>query len=203
MGAGRSTSGSIAAYARRGGAAAIALTLLALVACDLWVAGFRGWWDRHSLTGSIVASLLVVGATGLIFDEAIARHQRRDRATSVAVQGMILYAQARQAFRAVVAEIGRASDSDDALEQVRPLANMVLSASPSLFDDTQARLFLDRLQRLMGSMIRTLAKPPAGGAAGDARKRLETEMAQLQASAEPLRARLPAEYRSMLDEPLV
>jgi hypothetical protein len=61
-------------------AVAIASGLVAIVACDLWIASFRDWWDRHSLTGSIVSSLLVLGVTALIVDEILARRQRRERA---------------------------------------------------------------------------------------------------------------------------
>lgn len=57
--------------------------------------------------GSILASLLAVGVTALIFDEVIARQRRRERATSVAVQAMILYAQARRAFGAILAGAAR------------------------------------------------------------------------------------------------
>ena len=63
---------------RRRVAAVCALTtLLVLVGCDLWIAGFRAWWDRHSLTASVVSSLLVLAVAGLIVDEVVARRQRR------------------------------------------------------------------------------------------------------------------------------
>jgi hypothetical protein len=201
MNSDRSSAGSIVPYIRRGAAAVIALTLLALVLSDLEIAQARGWWDRHSLTGSVVASLLVLGVTALIFDEVIARHQRRERASTVAVQGLILYSQARRAYGAVLAGVDAASGSSNASEEMRPLASMLLTASPSLFDDPVARVFLERLQRLMGSLLQTLAAAPARGQGGDQRAPLMAEMAQLQASIEPLRARLPAEYRSLFDEP--
>jgi hypothetical protein len=43
------------------------------------------------LTGDAVTSLLVVAVTALIFDEIVARRRRWDRATSVAVQVLILF----------------------------------------------------------------------------------------------------------------
>lgn len=144
--------------------------------------------------------MLVVGVTGLIFDEAIARYQRRDRASTVAVQGLILYSQACRAYAAVLADVDGASDSR-ASEEMRPLASMLLTASPSLFDDPVARVFLERIQRLMGSMLQARSASPDGVNGGDRREPLEAEMAQLRASVEPLRARLPAEYRSLFDEP--
>ena len=60
------------ALPRRLAAALVAMALLALIACDQFVSGFPAWWDRHSLTGSIVSSLLVLAVTALIVDEVVA-----------------------------------------------------------------------------------------------------------------------------------
>ncbi|MCU1493788.1 MAG: hypothetical protein JWO62_1552, partial [Acidimicrobiaceae bacterium] len=57
---------------RRVAALGVALALLALVACDLWIQSVRVWWDQHSLTGSVVSSLLVLAVTALIVDEVVA-----------------------------------------------------------------------------------------------------------------------------------
>jgi len=85
---------------RRAAAVVVAMTLLALVATDLWMAGVRMWWDRHSITGSVTSSLLVVAFTGLIVDEVVADRQRRDRSASVAVQALIVYGQIRRTYAA-------------------------------------------------------------------------------------------------------
>lgn len=130
------------ALVRRVAAVAVALTLSGLIAGDLWIAGFRTWWDRHSLTGSIVASLLVLAVTGLIVDEVVARRQRRERAVSVAVQGLIVFGQARRAFGAVSSSDVEQLRSSAAAEELRTLEGMLLTASPSLFDDPAARPFL-------------------------------------------------------------
>ena len=58
----------------------MAVLLLALVASDLWIERARVWWDRHSLTSSVVSNLLVLAVTALIVDEVIARRQRQERA---------------------------------------------------------------------------------------------------------------------------
>ncbi|MGA3219711.1 MAG: hypothetical protein ABSE77_11665 [Acidimicrobiales bacterium] len=76
---------------RRAAAVTTAGVLLGLVACDVWVAGVRAWWDRHSFTSCVVSSLLVLGVTVLIIDEVLARRQRRERAGPVAVQALIVY----------------------------------------------------------------------------------------------------------------
>jgi len=175
------------------------MTLLALVACDVWIGGFRGWWDRHALTGSIVSSLVVVAATALIVDEVIARRQRRDRAMSVAVQGLIVFGQARRAYGAVIATGGGPPRSTSAPEELRTLASMLLTASPSLFDDPAARRFLEQVERFSASMIRTVSASPAPGPSAEDRERLLSEMSELQTTVAPLLARIPTGDVSLLE----
>lgn len=139
---------------RRVMAAAVALTLVALIASDLSIGRFRTWWDRHSLTGSIVSSLLVLAVTGLIVDEVVARRQRRERAISVAVQGLIVFGQARRACDAIMSSDTADTRSSAAAEELRTLASMLLTASPSLFDDPEAHRFLDQVERFSISMFR-------------------------------------------------
>lgn len=66
---------------RRLTAVAVAVFLVVLIVCDLSIVSFRTWWERHSLTGSIVSNLLVLAVTGLIVDEIVARRQRKERST--------------------------------------------------------------------------------------------------------------------------
>ena len=180
--------------ARRISAAVFVAALLALVACDIWIGSFREWWYLHSLTGSIVSSLLVLGVAGLIVDEIVARRQLRERAATVAVQAMIVYGQARRASNALLVE-NEDSDASDASSEARTLSSMLLTASPSLFDDPVARLFLEDVQRLAGELARALAAESAGAPGDTPRQRLAAQMRQVDASADPLVARLPAEYR--------
>jgi hypothetical protein len=179
---------------RRISAAAFAAALLTLVACDIWIASFRAWWYHHSLTGSIVSSLLVLGVAGLVVDEIVARRQLRERAATVAVQAIIVYGQARRASNAVLVANAESNASDEA----RTLASMLLTASPSLFDDPVARLFLEDVQRLAGELARALAPP--GAPSDESKERLAAQMRQVHSSAGPLVARLPAEYRRSSDD---
>ena len=185
-------------------ASAIVATLGALVVCDLWVGGFRAWWERHSITGSIVSNLLVVGVTALIVDEVIARRQRKERAVSVAVQGLIVYGQTRRTYDAVVAAIGgeAAGKGNGAADEMRSLANMLLVVSASLFDDRVARLFLTEVQRLAGSMYRALASttPSSPGLGSDGVGPLRAERLQVDASIKPLAERIPSHYRAGFEE---
>jgi hypothetical protein len=113
--------------------------------------------------------------TALILDEVLARRQRKERAVSVAVQALIVDGQAVRSFDAVVAMAGAGGGGDeldvaqvDVRDEVRSLANMILVASPALFDDPEARLFLEEVQRLAGTMYGALAlckispAPPTG-----------------------------------------
>lgn len=186
---------------RRVAAAVAAITLTGLVACDLWIGSFRLWWDRHSLTSSIVASLLVVAVTALIVDEVVARRQRREHAVSVAVQGLIVYGQARRAYDAVAAT-SQEPRSGGAHDELRTLASMLLTASPSLFDDPTARRFLEQVERFSLSMYRTVATsstPVAPVPSDENRTLLASELTQLRVTVEPLLARIPPEDRSLLE----
>ena len=117
--------------ARRVTAATVAASLVVLVVCDLSIGSFRAWWDRHSLTGSIVSSLLVLAVTALIFDEIVARRQRKERAITVAVQALIVYGQGRRTWNAVKSSAadgkGTGNGAGSALEEWRALANMLLT----------------------------------------------------------------------------
>ena len=187
--------------------------LLGLVACDVWVAGVRAWWDRHSFTSCVVSSLLVLGVTVLILDEVLARRQRNQRAVSVAVQALIVYGQAVRSCDAVVAMAGAGAGGDgdeldvaqvDVRDEVRSLANMILVASPALFDDPEARLFVEEVQRLAGTMYGALAlykispAPPTAGGDGSV-ARLRAGRSNIGARVGPLAARLADKDRAPLD----
>ena len=193
---------------RRAAAVATAGVLVGMVACDVWVAGMRAWWDRHSFTSCVVSSLLVLGVTVLILDEVLARRQRKERAVSVAVQALIVYGQALRSYDAVmamaVASAGGGGAELDVREEVHSLASMILVASPALFDDPEARLFLEEVQRLAGTMYGALAlhkispTPPTGGGDGTV-ARLRAGRLNMGARVGPLAARLPDKDRAPLD----
>jgi hypothetical protein len=86
----------------------------------------------------------------------------------------------------------------------RHLANMILVASPALFDDPEARLFLEEVQRLAGTKYGALAlhklstAPAAGGGDGTAAT-LRAGRSKMGARVSPLTARLSDKDRSSLD----
>ncbi|HEY7947693.1 MAG TPA: hypothetical protein VID75_08455 [Acidimicrobiales bacterium] len=111
----------------------------------------RSWWDGHALTGSVVSSLLVLAVTALIIDEVVADRQRRDRVVTVAVQGLIVYGQLRRTYGAVTGT--EKQPPGVPAEELRTLTNMLLTASPSLFDDPAARRFLEEAERLTAALV--------------------------------------------------
>ncbi len=147
---------------------------------------------------SIVSNLLVLAVAGLIVDEVVASRRRRDRAVSVAVQGLIVYSQSRRAYNEVVAtSVDRPLPSG--AEELRTLASMLLTASPSLFDDPVTRPFLKQANQFAGSLFRAISSSPTRVLNANERTLLESEMSQLRATAQPLLARIPPTDRSSLD----
>jgi hypothetical protein len=189
------------ALIRRAAAAAVALTLLVLIVGDFWIAGFDAWWDRHSLTASIVSNLLVLAVAGLIVDDVVARRQRRERAASVAVQGLIVFGQARRACRTILSSDAETPRSSAAADELRTLGSMLLTASPNLFDDPAARRFLGQVERFSVSMLRTVSASSAAALSSASRERLTAEMSQLETTVEPLLARISPKDRALLEGP--
>jgi hypothetical protein len=191
---------AVNARVRIASAVIVSAALLALVAGDLWDTSMRPWWSRHSFTGNVVSSLLIVGVTALIFDELVARRQRKARAVSVAVQAAIVYGQARRVYDAVIASDNE-DDRKSAGEDLRNLAGMLLTAGPVLFDDPQARQFLANVERLAGSIYRAFTTTTGGPLNANIRERLKAEMAQLVEAANPLIGRIPVEEFELPDSP--
>ena len=181
---------------RRTGALLIAAAIVFLIIYDVANGrGFSDWWAQHAITTSLVSDLLIVGATALIFDEVQAYRQRKARSVSVAAQGLIVYGQAREAYQAVTAMVSDPSVDDAVPDELRDLASNLLVASPSLFDDRDARDFLLQLDRLMASLY-SAANGQSNRPDGIGQpEELANRMNQVQASFEPLVARFPSGYQ--------
>jgi hypothetical protein len=186
--------------ARRVTAAAVAASLVVLVVCDLSIASFQKWWEHHALTTSIVSSLLVLAVAGLIVDEIVAHRQRKERATSVAVQALIVYGQGRRTWDAVKSSGPEDQDGagGGALEEWRALASMLLSASPALFEDPDARRFLEEVERFSG-LILSKIHSSNGTLAEDDRRYLDAEFSKVEHAVGPLMARLSTTDRSLFE----
>jgi hypothetical protein len=186
--------------ARRITAVAVAASLIVLVVCDLTIGSFRAWWDRHSLTASVVSSLLVLAVTALIFDEIVARRQRKERALSVAVQALIVYGQGQRTWNAVKSSGADGNGAGSVLEEWRALGSMLLTASPALFEDPEARRFLEEMERFSGLVVVRLRRSDGTLADGD-RQRLEAEFSKIEQTVAPLMARLPKTDDTLFEGP--
>jgi hypothetical protein len=175
--------------------------LAALVACELSIDSVRAWWDRNSLTGSIVANLVVLAVAALIVDEVVARRRRAERAVSVAVQGLIVFGQTRRAYDAVMRIGAEEAHPSGAPEELGSLANMLLTVSPNLFDDPVARRFLEYVQRLSISMFHAATRSPGSARNKLDRAHLEAELSLVKEAMDPLLSRIPTEDRSVLEGP--
>jgi hypothetical protein len=184
---------------RRVAAAVALVALTAMVVSDVWISGTRSWWERHSVTGSIVSSLLVLAVTVLVIDEVVARRGRNERARVVAVQGLIVYGQIRRSQDAVLAQGADGAGSDAAVDELRNVANMLLIAAPMLFDDPTARAFLEEAQRFSALMIRIAVARTGTALTGQDRQRLSDGAARLQTAVAPLIARLPKPDAAILE----
>jgi hypothetical protein len=183
---------------RRLAAVIVALAVLALIASDVEIRTFRLWWDAHSFTGDIVSSFLLVAFTALVVDEAVARRQRRDRAFSVAAQVLIVFEQACRTYKAAIVEADGKPSSYDASEELRSLASMLLSASPSLFDDPAGRIFLFQVERFTGAVFGSIAPQGSDREKQDSRDLLTPALSDLRATAEPLLHRIPPDIRATI-----
>ena len=174
----------------------IAAAIVVLIVYDLtYGRGFSLWWDKHAITTSLISDLLIVGATALIFDEVQGYRQRKDRSLTVAAQGLIVYGQAREAYQAVMANLSDPSADGDVPDELKDLASNLLVASPTLFDDPDARDFLLRLDRLMAALF-TVANGHGDRPDGLGQTvSLTNRMNDVESSFEPLVARFPSEYQ--------
>jgi hypothetical protein len=190
----------VSGLARRVTAAAVAASLVALIVCDLSIESFQTWWDRHSLSTSIVSSLLVLAVTAFIVDEIVARRKRSERALSVSVQALIVFGQGRRAWDAVRSSAGGDPDSASrVLEEWKALGNMLLTASPAFFEDPEARRFLEEVERFSGLIISRIRRSD-GTLADEDRQHLESEFSRVEQALRPLRARLPDADESIFED---
>jgi hypothetical protein len=170
-----------------GWSAAVAVTLATagLITAEVDDAGFRRWWAVHTLTTDTVAGLLVLLITVLFVDQVVRLRQVRDRSRATAAQVAIVMAQASRAAHAVSAAASGAGAREDAFDEMRTYAMMLLVAAPVLIEADAARAFLEQAQGLAGEMARvmgalTTGTPPVSSA------RMDDAARQVKAAADPL-----------------
>ncbi len=169
--------------------------LVTAVITDLTISGVGRWWTRYSFVGSVVSSVLILAFTVLVVDEVVSRRQVRERTRVAAVQAAIVYGQVLQTAK-VVMEPG-AGNSEDAAGEVRALASMVLTAAPALFDDPEAREFMEQAERFSGMLLRVEINGEGHELTDADRGKLTEAKQTLSTAAQPLLARLNA--RQVMD----
>lgn len=170
-------------------AVAAVAAVAAAVVTDLTISGVDEWWNRHSLVGSLVSSVLVLGVTVLIVDEVTAHRQVRERKRVAAVQALIVYGQTVQTAKVLMAPSDQ-RESEDAAGEVRALASMVLTAAPALFDDPEARDFMEQVEEFSSMVLRTGLSRPGHDVTDADRAKLSEAKEALSAAVQPLLARL-------------
>src|ERR1700728_2961133 len=137
-------------------ALAVTLATAGLITAEVDDTGFRHWWAGHPLTTDTVAGLLVVLITVLVVDQVVRLRQVRDRARATAAPGARVMAQALRASQVVSAAVSGQGEREDAVNEIRTYAMMLLVAAPVLIEAKAARSFLEESQRLGGEMARVM-----------------------------------------------
>jgi hypothetical protein len=139
-------------------ALAALLAAVGLMLAEVDDTGFRHWWLGHPLTTDTVAGVLVLLITVLVVDQVVRLRQVQDRSRATAAQAAIVIAQATRASRAVSAAVSGHGPREDAVDETRTYAMMLLVAGPVLIEAKTARTFLEESQRLAGEMARVMSQ---------------------------------------------
>lgn len=137
--------------------AALTVLLLTavLVVLDVTDVPVHRYWVRHSFTSSVVAGLLVLLLTVLVVDRVAQLRQIRNKSQAIGAQAAIILAQAQRVADAIDTA-SSAEDRDDAADQLRSYAQMLLISTPVLIDAPRPRAFLEEAQRAAARMYRAL-----------------------------------------------
>ena len=177
-----------------GAVTVLALTTV-LVVLDISVGSVHRYWSRHSFTSSVLSGLLVLLLTVLIVDRVTRFRRIRDQSRAIAAQAAIVLAEAERATDAVKHASPSDDDRDQASEELRTYAQVVLSSAPLLIDANASRKFLESAQRLAGQLSRAL-RTRGDGEAKQTETRLDDGIKQLREAAAPLLRALNREQRA-------
>lgn len=181
-----------------GGGAATLVAIAVVVATDLTIPGVGAWWARHSLIGSFVTSMLILGVTVQVVDQVAARRKIKERERLAAVQALIVYGQAMRTERILLGAPDGPANGDPESE-VQVLASMVLTAAPALFEDPTARDFMEKVERFSTLLVRMVRRPGDELTEAD-RSGLSQSKDALGAAIRPLLSRLqPHEVATLED----
>jgi hypothetical protein len=170
-----------------GWSAALAVTLATagMITAEVDDIGFRRWWEAHPLTTDTVAGLFVLLITVLVADQVIRLRQVQNRSRATAAQAVIVMAQALRASQTVSAAVSGQGGRDEAVDEMRTYAMMLLVAAPVLIEAKAARDFLEESQRLGGEMARVMRALTSGKGTVSS-TRMDDAARQVKAAAGPL-----------------
>lgn len=172
--------------------------IAAVVVTDLTIRDVGAWWDRHSLLGSFVTSVLILGVTIQLVDQVTARRRVKDRKRVAAVQALIVYGQALRTERVLLAPPDEPENGDPNSE-VQALASMVLTAAPALFEDPTARDFMEKVETFSSLLYRMVRRRGAEISEAD-RARLSQAKTALSTAMSPLMSRLQPREAAALED---
>lgn len=174
------------------------VAIAAVVATDLTLPGVGAWWDRHSLIGSFVTSMLILGVTVQVVDQVTARRKVRERERIAAVQAVIVYGQALRTERVLFASPDQPGNGDPESE-VQALASMVLIAAPALFEDPTARDFMEKVERF-STLLVGMVRRREGQFTERERSTLSQAKSALSAAVRPLLSRFHPDEVAKLED---
>jgi hypothetical protein len=172
-----------------GGAAATLAAFVAAVVTDVTIPVVNTFWDRHSLLGSFVASVLILGVTIQVVDQVTARRRVKERERVAGVQALIVFGQALRTAK-VVAATPEERGHEDPASEVQALASMLLTASAALFDDPAARAFMAEVERFASQLFQLVRSRTPDTVTDADRVKLSRSQDSLTAAVQPLLGRL-------------
>lgn len=181
-------------------AAALFVLVLTLVAVglDIGDGSVRQFWSRHPFTSSVVAGVLVLLLTVLIFDRVNRIRQITAQSRAIGVQAAVIVAQAERAAGAITRPFDSQKDRDEASQELRTYMQMLLTSAPVLIDARTSRAFLEVAQQTAAKLYRAMRETADGGDE-DVAARIKNAVDQLHQGAAPLLEQLDREQLGAVD----
>lgn len=178
------------------GALTVAVITAVLVVLDLSDDSIHRFWSRHAFTSSVLSGVLVLLVTVLIVDRVTDDRQVRRQARAVAAQAAIIVGQAARTVDAVKHMSASEEENDQAGDELRTYAQMLLTSAPVLIDAELPRAFLETAQGLAAQLFRATRESRDQSAIA---ARLDQSLRELRAAEAPLLDALSPEQRAAVN----
>jgi len=177
------------------GAVIVTVITLVLVGLDIGDGPVHRYWSRHSFTSSVLSGVLVLLLTLLIIDRVTRMRQLKNQSRAMGAQAAVIVAQATRTADAIAKAAPSPEDRDEASDELRTYAQMLLTSAPLLIDARVTRTFLETAQHTAAQLFRAL-RQSENGTGQDVKGQLDDELAQLREAAAPLLTALNQEQRA-------